>query len=104
VTEGMAYLPDDALVERSENEIAQFHGKVLLGDAFDLFDRLPDASVDSPSFSHHALDVSPAAAIAHIEAAGGFLEGMARRLRLHWPELARTLDPNRNLNLPPNPN
>lgn len=47
---------------------------------------------DSPSFSHYALDVSPAAALAHIEAAGGFLEGMARRLRIHWPELAKTLE------------
>ena len=48
---------------------------------------------DSPSLNYYALDVSPAAALDHIEAAGGFLEGMARRLRAHWPELAKTLEP-----------
>lgn len=48
-----ADLPD----EQPGGDISRFHGRVLLGDAFDLFDRLPERSVDliitSPPYWGH---------------------------------------------------
>ena len=57
VTEAQACLPIKAPMDQHGRDISKFHGKVLLGDAFDLFDRLPDASVDliitSPPYWGH---------------------------------------------------
>ncbi|MGC1890742.1 MAG: site-specific DNA-methyltransferase [Stellaceae bacterium] len=43
--------------DHSEEGISRFYGKVLLGDAFDLFDRLPERSIDliitSPPYWGH---------------------------------------------------
>jgi hypothetical protein len=46
---------------------------------------------DAPSISHWALEVAPAAALSNIDAEAGFLAGLSRRLKLFWPELARTV-------------
>jgi hypothetical protein len=46
---------------------------------------------DAPSISHWALDVAPAAALTNISAEVGFLAALSRRLKLFWPELAKTL-------------
>ena len=46
---------------------------------------------DAPSISHWALEVAPAAALSNIDAEAGFLAGLSRRLKLFWPELAKTV-------------
>lgn len=46
---------------------------------------------DAPSISHWALEVAPAAALSNIDAEAGFLSALSRRLKLFWPELARTV-------------
>jgi len=46
---------------------------------------------DAPSISHWALEVAPAAALSNIDAETGFLAGLSRRLKLFWPELAKTV-------------
>ncbi|MGO4726944.1 MULTISPECIES: hypothetical protein [unclassified Inquilinus] len=46
---------------------------------------------DAQSISHWALEVAPAAALSNIDAEAGLLAGLSRRLRLFWPELARTV-------------
>ena len=46
---------------------------------------------DAPSISHWALDVAPEAALSNIDAEAGFLAGLSRRLKVFWPELARTV-------------
>lgn len=46
---------------------------------------------DAPSISHWALEVAPAAALSNIDAEVGLLSALSRRLRLFWPELARTV-------------
>jgi DNA modification methylase len=46
-----------ASIALDQEEVSKFHGRVLLGDAFDLFDRLPDQSIDliitSPPYWGH---------------------------------------------------
>lgn len=46
---------------------------------------------DAPSISHWALDVAPEAALSNIDAEAGMLAGLSRRLKLFWPELAKTV-------------
>lgn len=46
---------------------------------------------DASSMSHWALEVAPAAALSNIDAEAGMLAVLSRRLRLLWPELARTV-------------
>ncbi|PKQ04975.1 MAG: hypothetical protein CVT72_10910 [Alphaproteobacteria bacterium HGW-Alphaproteobacteria-11] len=46
---------------------------------------------DAPSISHWALEVAPAAALSNIDAEAGFLSALSRRLKLFWPDLARTV-------------
>jgi len=46
---------------------------------------------DAPSISHWALEVAPAAALSNIDAEVGLLSALSRRLKLFWPELARTV-------------
>jgi hypothetical protein len=46
---------------------------------------------DATSISHWALEVAPAAALSNIDAEAGFLAGLSRRLKLFWPELAKTV-------------
>lgn len=46
---------------------------------------------DAPSISHWALEVAPAAALSNIDAEVGLLSGLSRRLKLFWPELAKTV-------------
>ena len=45
------------LDKQPKQDISQFHGRVLLGDAFDLFDQIPEQSVDlivtSPPYWGH---------------------------------------------------
>ena len=57
VADVLACLSADPPNEQSEGDISQFHGQVLLGDAFDLFDRIPEQSVDliitSPPYWGH---------------------------------------------------
>ena len=46
---------------------------------------------DAPSISHWALEVAPAAALSNIDSEAGLLAAMSRRLKLFWPELAKTV-------------
>lgn len=46
---------------------------------------------DAAAISHWALEVAPAAALSNIDAEAGLLAGLSRRLKLFWPELARTV-------------
>ena len=46
VTEASAGPRADLRGYQRDEGISRFHGKVLLGDAFDLFDQLPEQSVD----------------------------------------------------------
>jgi hypothetical protein len=46
---------------------------------------------DAPSISYWALEVAPAAALSNIDAEAGFLAALSRRLKVFWPELARTV-------------
>lgn len=48
-------------------------------------------ATDAPGVSHWALDIAPQAALASIDSATGFMTILARRLRVLWPELARTI-------------
>ena len=57
VTKFRADLFGDSLLDKSYKDISWFHGRVLLGDAFDLLDELPPGSVDliitSPPYWGH---------------------------------------------------
>lgn len=46
---------------------------------------------DAAAISYWALDVAPAAALSNIDAEAGLLAALSRRLRLFWPELAKTV-------------
>lgn len=46
---------------------------------------------DAPSISHWALEVAPDAALSNIDAEFGFLANLSRRVKVFWPELARTI-------------
>lgn len=46
---------------------------------------------DAPSMSHWALEVAPAAALSNIDSEAGMLSVLSRRLKLFWPELAKTV-------------
>lgn len=46
---------------------------------------------DAPSISYWALDVAPTAALGNIDAQKGFLAALSRRLKVFWPELAKTV-------------
>ncbi len=46
---------------------------------------------DAPSISHWALEVAPLAALSNIDAEMGFLAALSRRLKLFWPDLAKTV-------------
>lgn len=48
-------------------------------------------ATDAASFSYWALEVAPAAALSNIDAQAGFLAGLSRRLKVVWPELAKTV-------------
>ena len=48
-------------------------------------------ATDVPAMAHWALDVAPRAAVENIDAAGGLLAALERRLKPIWPELARTV-------------
>ena len=55
--ESMTCLSADLPAEQPEQDISRFHGRMLLGGAFDLFDWLPEQSVDliitSPPYWGH---------------------------------------------------
>jgi hypothetical protein len=46
---------------------------------------------DAPSMSYWALEVAPAVALSNIDAEAGMLSVLSRRLKLFWPELAKTV-------------
>lgn len=46
---------------------------------------------DALSISHWALEVAPRAALSNIDAEAGFLAALSRRLKLFWPDLAKTV-------------
>lgn len=48
-------------------------------------------ATDAEAMSHYTLQVAPAAALENIGASTGMLAQLARRLRMIWPELARTI-------------
>jgi hypothetical protein len=48
-------------------------------------------ATDAPSMSYWALEVAPEAALSNIDAEAGLLAAMSRRLKVFWPELARTV-------------
>lgn len=48
-------------------------------------------ATDAASFSHFALDVAPGAALENIDAPGGLMSLLLRRLAGLWPDLARTI-------------
>lgn len=48
-------------------------------------------ATDAEAISHYTLTVAPAAALENIGASTGMLAQLGRRLRIIWPELARTI-------------
>lgn len=48
-------------------------------------------ATDAAAMSYYALEVAPAEALKNIDALGGMLSQMGRRLTKLWPELARTI-------------